>query len=83
MIFGLDKQRHVVVLEGVEHKRLLDLIRSDSGDSQKLSSEGILFILEDVTTDFNSKIGAVSDLHVSGDAEWSEPFQMPGEGVLQ
>ena len=83
MIFSLDKQRHVVVLECLEHKGLLDLIGSDGGDSQKLSCEGILLILEDVPTDFHCQVGAVCDLHVSGDAEWSEPFQMPGEGELQ
>ena len=80
MIFGLDKQRHVVVLECLEHKGLLDLIGSDGVDSQELSCEGILFILENVPTDFNSQVGAVRDLHVSGDAEWSEPLQMPDGG---
>ena len=83
MIFGLYKQRHVVVLEGVEHKRLLDLIGSDGGDGQELSCKGILLILEDVATDFNGQVGAVRDLHVSGDAEWSEPLKMPGGGQLQ
>ena len=83
MIFGLDKQRHVVVLECVEHERLLDLIGPDGGDGQELSCEGILLILEDVATDFNSQVGAVRHLHVPGDAEWSEPLQMPGGAQLQ
>ena len=80
MILGLHKQRHVVVLECAEDKRLLDLIGSDGGDCQELSCEWILFILQDVAADFNSQVGAVGDLHVSGDAEWSEALQMPSEG---
>ncbi len=76
MIFRLDEQCHVVVLEGIKDKRLLDLIRSDCADGQELPGERILFILQNISTNFYCEIGAMGDFHVSGDAERSESFQV-------
>ena len=76
MIFRLDKQRHVVVLECIEDKRLLDLVGPYGADGKELPGEGILFVLQNISADLHCEVGAVSDLHVPRDAERPESLQM-------